>query len=62
MYPQYRWGVFKGMFEAIDKNEGGLDKFTQGALEGLSSSSNCKFLSPDPETPATCRIMLRDWH
>ena len=27
---QYRWGVFKGMYESIEKNEGGLDKFTQG--------------------------------
>ena len=30
---QYRWGVFKGMYESIEKNEGGLDKFTQGAGE-----------------------------
>ena len=27
---QYRWGVFKGMYEAIAQNEGGLDQFSQG--------------------------------
>lgn len=28
---QYRWHVFKSIRGAIDQNEGGLDKFTQGA-------------------------------
>ena len=28
---QYRWHVFKSIRQAIDDNEGGLDKFTQGA-------------------------------
>lgn len=28
---QYRWGVFKGMYDAIAQNEGGLDQFSQGA-------------------------------
>ena len=27
---QYRWGVFKGMYDAIAQNEGGLDTFSQG--------------------------------
>ena len=27
---QYRWHVFKSIRAAIDANEGGLDKFTQG--------------------------------
>lgn len=29
---QYRFHVFKSIREAIDKNEGGLDKFSQGYL------------------------------
>ncbi len=28
---QYRWNVFKGLRDAIDQNEGGLDRFSQGA-------------------------------
>ena len=28
---QYRWNVFKGIRQAIEDNEGGLDKFSQGA-------------------------------
>ena len=27
---QYRWNVFKGIRQAIEDNEGGLDKFSQG--------------------------------
>jgi len=27
---QYRWHVYKSIREAIDKNEGGLEKFSQG--------------------------------
>ena len=27
---QYRWNVYKGVRAAIDANEGGLDKFSQG--------------------------------
>ena len=27
---QYRWNVFKGIRSAIEQNEGGLDKFSQG--------------------------------
>lgn len=30
---QYRWNVFKGIRHAIDVNEGGLEKFTQGEGE-----------------------------
>lgn len=28
---QYRWNVFKNVRSAIDNNEGGFDKFSQGA-------------------------------
>lgn len=31
---QYRWHVFKSIRGAIDANEGGLDKFTQGEWGG----------------------------
>lgn len=27
---QYRWNVYKGIRHAIDQNEGGLEKFSQG--------------------------------
>lgn len=30
MTMQYRWNVFKGIRQAIEDNEGGLDKFSQG--------------------------------
>lgn len=30
--PQYRWNIFKNIRQAIDQNEGGLEKFTQGEL------------------------------
>ena len=29
---QYRWNVFKGIRQAIEDNEGGLDKFSQGEI------------------------------
>lgn len=28
--PQYRWHAYKSIREAIDNNEGGLAKFSQG--------------------------------
>ena len=36
---QYRWHVFKSIRAAIDNNEGGLDKFTQGGWGGVAVSS-----------------------
>lgn len=39
---QYRWHVFKSIRAAIDQNEGGLEKFTQGQCgAGLSLSLPC---------------------
>ena len=29
-FVQYRWNVYKGIRTAIEQNEGGLDKFSQG--------------------------------
>jgi hypothetical protein len=29
---QYRWNIFKNIRQAIDQNEGGIDKFAQGML------------------------------
>jgi hypothetical protein len=33
---QYRWHAYKSIREAIDNNEGGLDKFSQGYKCGSS--------------------------
>lgn len=38
---QYRWNVYRGIRDAIEKNEGGLEKFSQGdilLLERFSSA------------------------
>ncbi len=37
---QYRWNVFKGIRQAIEDNEGGLDKFSQGELSPLPDDSH----------------------
>ena len=37
---QYRWNVFKGIRQAIEDNEGGLDKFSQGVFSPLSHRSS----------------------
>jgi 1,4-alpha-glucan branching enzyme len=29
---KYRWGILKNIRNAIDQNEGGLEKFSKGAL------------------------------
>ncbi len=36
---QYRWNVFKGIRQAIEDNEGGLDKFSQGEPNPLPDNS-----------------------
>jgi hypothetical protein len=30
---QYRWNIFRNIRNAIDQNEGGLEKFTQGGFD-----------------------------
>ena len=35
---QYRWNVYKGVRNAIDQNEGGLEKFSQGECCMTSTS------------------------
>lgn len=44
VFPQYRWNVFKNIRSAIDNNEGGFDKFSQGACR-FSASQLCSYHS-----------------
>ena len=39
---QYRWNVYKGIRNAIEQNEGGLEKFSQGVRRHVRSLS-CSF-------------------
>lgn len=55
---QYRWNVFKGLRNAIDANEGGLDKFSQGA-----SQVPPVFTPPSLHPPGPLLIALQaPWH
>lgn len=63
---QYRWNMFKGIRDAIDQNEGGMDKFSQGGcpggggrrahlfLRGGGAKLACAYLQTCDITPTVC--------
>lgn len=72
--PQYRWNVFKNIRAAIDQNEGGFEKFSQGEaghhptdLQGVATPvpANCHrpvrnsvALMSFAQSPCFCRLQV----